>query len=103
MELAMTAGTLSAIVGQPDPGKLPARFRREEIAIGGPGVGKRSRTRASAQHHLIAHEFSVVLSQRALRRLVTGIRKIGARGSPPQHAQHPHPTLSFSKPCCPAV
>src|SRR5258708_18861322 len=95
MEPAMIAGTLSAIVGQPDPGKLPARFRREEISIGGPDVRLRSRTRASAQHHLIAHKFSVVLSQRAFCRLVSGIGKIRARGPLPYVAETLQPRLLF--------
>src|SRR6266571_709829 len=78
MGLTRTAGLLIAVICQPYPGKLPACFRREEIAVGGADVRARSGARSSAQDHLAAHEFSVVFTQRTGRGLVSRISKIGA-------------------------
>src|SRR5579871_4387614 len=78
MGLTRSAGLLTAIVSQPYPGKLPARFRRKKIAVGGANVRARRGTRSATQDHLSAHEFAVVFTQRAGRGLIAGIWKIGA-------------------------
>src|SRR5579864_518361 len=78
MGLTSSAGLLTAIVSQPYPGKLPACFRREKIAVSGANVRARRGARSATQDHLSAHEFAVVFTQRAGRWLITGIRKIRA-------------------------
>src|SRR4051812_35365175 len=78
MGLTNSAGLLTAIVSQPYPGKLPACFRREKIAVRGANVGARRSARSATQDHLSAHELSVVFTQRARSRLIAGVGKIGA-------------------------
>lgn len=53
------------ILGQTQSGKLPALMRIEEIAIGCPNVAAGRDARAAPQHHLVAHEFTVVLANGA--------------------------------------
>src|SRR5262249_2195432 len=74
----ISAGFLDDVIRQPDAGELPARLRGEEVAVTGAEVRTGRGTRAPAQDHLPAHEFSVVLAQRSRRGLKARIRKIGA-------------------------
>src|SRR5579864_2095311 len=87
MGLTSSAGLLTAIVSQPYPGKLPARFRRKKIAVGGANVRARRGARSATQDHLSAHELSVVFTQRAGTRLIAGISEISARGPLPDVAK----------------
>ncbi len=50
-----------------NPGELPARVRRKEIAVRRAQVRLRRRAAAAAQHVLVAHELAVVLADRARR------------------------------------
>src|SRR5215472_12985774 len=61
-----------------DPGKLPAFFRLEEITIGGANMRARGGAGTTAQDVLIAHEFAVVLAERARNGAVAGVRRVGA-------------------------
>ena len=45
------------------------------------------RQRRAAQHHLIDHELAVIFAERAGRRLVAGIGRIGAARPLPDHAE----------------
>src|SRR4051794_30502806 len=69
-------------------GELPALFRLEKIAVGPANVVERSRARAAAQHHLVAHELAIVFPKSARRRAVPGIRRVGAAGPFPNIAKH---------------
>src|SRR5258708_15573497 len=84
----MAARALVAVISQPYAGELPPGFRREKVAIRCANVRLRSNARTSAQHHLVAHKFSVVLAQRSSHRLVSRIRKIGAGRPLPNVAEH---------------
>src|ERR1700739_1276951 len=64
---------------QSDSGKLPTRLRWKKIAITRANMCLWSRARASAQHHLSAHEFPVIFTQRSGQRLKSRITEIGAR------------------------
>src|SRR5438477_5221433 len=80
MQLLGCASTeMSYFVCEAEPGKLPARFRWKEIAIARADVGLRRHTRTSAQHHLAAHEFSVIFAERTLERCESRIAEIRAR------------------------
>src|SRR6185369_17789724 len=72
-----------AIAGEAQPRELPARLRREEVAIGRADVRSRRHARAAAQHVLPAHELAVVFADSARRGPETGIgRVIAARPLP---------------------
>ena len=58
----------SRVARQPETAELPACVGREEIAVGRADVRARGRAGAAAQHVLVAHEFAVVLADRAGRR-----------------------------------
>src|SRR5690606_32035235 len=68
------------VTRQADPGELPSRFWREEIAVSGADMAGRRDARAAAQHKLVAHEFAVVFAHRARRGRVARIRVVGAAG-----------------------
>jgi len=72
---------------QSNSGKLPARFRRKEISIAGANVRSRRNAGAASQHHLPAHEFAVVLSQRSSQWSKARIAKISARSPLPAVAK----------------
>ena len=74
----------SGVGGEAETGERPAGGRREEVAVGRPGVARRGDARAAAQHHLVAHELAVVLTDRAGRRLEAGVGQVGARRSTPR-------------------
>src|SRR5690242_20218827 len=78
---------LIAIVGQPYAHELPPRMRGEEVAISRANVRWRGRTRTAAQHHLPAHEFAVVLTERAGIRPVSGIGEVRAARPLPDIAE----------------
>src|ERR1700730_3036842 len=65
------------VFGEPDAGELPPRLRIEEIAIAYPRMTIGRRQRASAQYHLIDHEFAVVLAERPGLRPIARIGRIG--------------------------
>src|ERR1700722_384110 len=66
-------------------GKLPSCLGGEEVAIGRADMPGRRYTRAAAQNHLPAHEFAVVLAERAIQWLEAGKAEVGTAG--------PHPTV----------
>ena len=66
------------------PAERPAGGRREEVAVARPGVARRGDAGAAAQHHLVAHELAVVLTDRAGRRLEAGVGQVGGRRSTPR-------------------
>src|SRR3954469_12620663 len=72
---------------EPDSHKLPTRGWREEIAIRRANVRSGRSAGTSAQHHLVTHEFSVVLAERACERRESGIGRIGARSPFPHVAE----------------
>src|SRR3954471_23839396 len=72
---------------QSDATQLPSRRRRKEVPVRQAGVRARSGAGSAAQDHLVAHELPVVFAERALVRLVTGIRKIGGGGPLPGIAE----------------
>src|SRR3954454_22350658 len=49
------------IIQKTQAAELPARRRIEEIAVAWAVVAERRRMRTAAQHHLVDHEFAVVL------------------------------------------
>src|SRR5271156_2566447 len=75
-------------IRQPNAAKLPPRGRREEISVRAPNMRCRRYYRTTPQHHLIAHEFAVVLAQRARQRGKTRIAQIGARRPLPHIPEH---------------
>src|SRR5262249_533713 len=86
--LTTTAPLFVAVICQPYAGELPAGLRWKEVAIRSANMRAWRGARAAAQYHLPAHEFSVVLAQRARRGFVSGIGKIGAGGPLPYIAEH---------------
>src|SRR6476620_2011760 len=75
------------LVCEADTGELPARFRREKVAIGSADVGGGGDARAAAQNELAAHEFAVVLAQGAGQGMEAGVSEIGAGGPFPAVAE----------------
>src|SRR5690606_39591120 len=65
--------TLFRSAGQAQPGELPARVRREEVAVAGADVAARGGAAAAAQHELAAHELGVVLAGVVLPRAEAGV------------------------------
>ena len=92
----MHPGDLLCVACEPDSGELPAFFRLEEIAIGAADVRARGGTGTTAQDVLVAHEFAVVLAERAWLGAVAGVRRIGAACPFPNVAEHLVKTLTFS-------
>src|SRR6476469_9319830 len=68
----------SSVASKEDSGELPARRRREEIAVGGPAVPARRGATRSLQNELPAHELAVVLAHRALG---GGKARVGCEGA----------------------
>ena len=75
------------VFGEPQAGELPAGRRIKEIAISQARMPGRRRQRRAAQYHLIDHELAVVFAERAGRRPLAGIRRIGAARPLPDHAE----------------
>src|SRR5437016_7798322 len=88
MGLTASCGFLNAVIGQPDAGELPAGFRGEKVSIAGPDVRFRSYAGTSAKYHLVAHEFSIVLTESARRGLVAVVGQVGAGGPFPDVAKN---------------
>src|SRR5664279_449978 len=61
---------------------------RTEVAIGRSNMRLRRRAGSAAQHHLVAHELAVVLANRSLGRLETGIGAVRACRPFPNIAEH---------------
>src|SRR5215469_7761755 len=95
MGLKRKAGFLYAVIGEPDPGKLPACLRGKKVSVAGADVRLRRGAGTAAQHHLAAHEFAVVFAQSSGRGLETGIGKVGAGGPFPDVAKNLEQTISF--------
>src|ERR1700691_1388719 len=76
-----------SVVGQSNAGELPARRRREEVAIRGPYMGGRRGHLSPAEHHLVAHALAVVLAEGAGEGMEARIRKISADGPLPDVAE----------------
>src|SRR5579871_1227533 len=72
---------------QAHAGKLPACGRIEEVAVAFPGMARRRRERAAAQHHLIDHELAIVFAERTVSSAITRIGKIGAARPLPDNAE----------------
>src|SRR5262249_1955031 len=71
-----------------ESGELPAFFRLKEIAIGAADVTAGGGAGTAAQDVLVAHEFSVVLAERAGRCSVARVRRICAARPFPNVAEH---------------
>ena len=69
---------LRGVPRQPDAAELPARVGVEEVAVARADVIRGRRARSAAQHDLVAHELAVVLAERARRRRITGVGRVGA-------------------------
>src|SRR3954466_2192600 len=80
--------SISEVAGEPQPAKLPALVRVEEIAVARPHMAARGRAAAAAQHLLIDHELAVILADNAFLRREAGIRLVGASGPFPDVAEH---------------
>src|ERR1044072_23156 len=76
------------IACQPDPCKLPAFLRLEEIAIGSPNMAARRCAGTAAQNVLVAHKLAVVFAERARRGPLTWIRRGRAARPFPNVAKH---------------
>src|SRR5262245_14443113 len=74
------------IIQEPQPAELPARRRREEIAIARARVAGRRRERAAAKNHLIDHELAIVLAERVVGRAVARIGQVCAARPLPDNA-----------------
>src|SRR2546423_7881257 len=72
---------------EPDARELPARVRREEVAIRRAYVPARRRARAAAQDELVAHELAVVFAERAREGHEARIRPVRARRPLPRVAE----------------
>src|SRR5579871_1901267 len=73
-----SASRSGGIAGQADAAELPARIRREEVAIGPARMAARSSARCAPQDHLVAHELTVVFTERPGRRPIARIGDVGA-------------------------
>src|SRR5687768_14981286 len=80
--------TPSGVFRQPDAGELPARRRREEIAIARTHMAGWRDAGTAAQHHLIDHELAVVFGDRAGGRSETRIGLVGRARPFPDVAEH---------------
>src|SRR5580704_16315964 len=89
MHVSGGCGTLRSggKVGEPQAAELPACRGRKKVAITEPVMPGRGRERGAAQHHLVHHEFPVVLAERTGRRPVPGIGRIGAARPLPDDAE----------------
>src|SRR5262249_60850290 len=76
-------GGIPRVSGGPYAAELPARGRIKEVAVAYAGVARGRGVRAPSQHHLIDHELAVVFAERAGRRTVARIGRIGAAGPLP--------------------
>ena len=72
---------------EPNPGKLPARFRGEKVAIGSADVRRGSDARSAAQNEIPAHELAVIFAERAGQGTEPWIAEIGARRPLPAVAE----------------
>src|SRR5687767_7953588 len=79
----------SSVASKAKPGELPARVRREEIAVGGAAVPARRGAARAPEHQLAAHEFAVIFAGRAGRRGEAGVGGEGALRPFPDIAEHP--------------
>src|SRR6185437_10146964 len=70
----------SLILRQTYAAVRPARGGIKEITIGETNMTRRRHRRAATQHHLIGHEFAVVLADGSFRRPIAGIGHIGTGG-----------------------
>src|SRR5919112_847858 len=77
----------SAIAREAEAGELPARVRREEIAVRGPAVAARGRAACALEDQLAAHELGVVLAYCARRSSEAGERREAALGPFPDVAE----------------
>src|SRR5689334_21201364 len=74
--LAAGAGSLAR---EPDARELPARVRREEVAVGRTHVSGRRGAGFAAQDVLAAHELAVVFADRAGRGAIAGVGRVRRR------------------------
>src|ERR1700678_1552564 len=95
--LVRNCSCLLVAIGQPYAHELPTHMGWEKVAISGPNVRQRRGAGASAQHHLVAHEFAVVLTDRAGGRLEPGVGNVRARGPLPDVAEHLHERLAAGR------
>src|SRR5713101_10160859 len=83
-------GASLSLIGESNPGKLPAFIGREEISVGHADMTAGGGTRTAAQDHLVDHELAVVFAQRPWTLAVAGIGQVRAPGPLPGIAQHLH-------------
>src|SRR3954469_8357214 len=70
----------------------PTAAGRKEVPVGRAYVRRGRDARATAQHHLAAHELAVVLTDRAGRGLEARVGQVRARGPLPHVAEGLHRT-----------
>src|ERR1700688_24187 len=74
---------MSDILRQAETAELPPRGGAEEIAIRHALMPRWRGAGSAAQHHLVNHEFAVVLTERTRRRPIMRIGQVGASGPLP--------------------
>src|SRR6266567_5418507 len=79
---------ISHLLCKSDTHELPLGIGRKEVAVGGPHMSKGGSAGAAAQDVLVAHELSIVFSDRPRPRLEVRIGRIGALGPFPHVAIH---------------
>src|SRR5689334_24708 len=77
----------SSVFSKAHPRELPARGRREEVAVGGAAVTARRRAARSLEHELPRHELPIIFADRARRRSEAGVGFEGALGPLPDVAE----------------
>src|SRR3954447_13526020 len=79
----------SGVASKAKPGELPARVRREEVAVRLPAVAPRSRAARALEHQLPAHELAVIFADCAIRRGEAGVGSESALSPFPDVTEHP--------------
>src|SRR4029453_16516909 len=88
MTSARKAGSTSlSVSSKAHPRELPARRRREEIAVRGAAVPARGGAAGAFQHHLPAHELAVIFANGAVGSPEAWVGQIGAGGPLPDIAE----------------
>src|SRR5690348_142786 len=78
----------SSVASKANSRELPARRRREEIAVGGTAVPARRRAARAFQDELAAHELAVVLADSSCRRCEARVGAERALRPFPDVAEH---------------
>src|SRR5579884_3894381 len=68
----------SSVLSKAHSRELPARGRREEVAVGSAAVPARSGAARALQHELPRHELAIIFADRAFGRSEAGVGRKGA-------------------------